>query len=350
MAKKTVGALLLAGGNSRRMGQDKALLPYEDGTFLSHMAAVLQDFEEKLLSVGSREYLLPGWTAIPDELPNRGPMGGLYSALRRCRSDALLVVPCDLPYFPRRLAEYLVSFSDTGWKAWVMKSRDGRLQPLCGVYTRQCLPLLEQMMAEGNGCMADLLERAEAHALEAAYTDFPDYVFRNFNTPGEYQELKTPPVVAICGVKNSGKTTLCEKITAAYTQRGLRVGFCKHDGHTFIPDVPQTDSFRVRTAGAMPTAVTSSDYSMIVTPQEEILRGQRLWKSCDLVLLEGFKNSDYPKIEIVRQGISLQPVSQVPIAIATDLPNLQADCPVLNLNDLQGIISFIDRAVLHWKE
>lgn len=350
MAPKTIGALLLAGGNSRRMGQDKAQLPYGNGTFLSHTAVVLQNFEEKLLSVGQRTYTLPGWVSVPDDFPNRGPIGGLYSALRRCRSDALLVLPCDLPYFPHRLAEYLVSFSDTDWNAWVMRSRDGRLQPLCGVYTRQCLPLLEQMLAEENGRMSDLLERAEAHVLEMAYTRFPDFVLGNVNTPQEYQKLKTPPVVAICGVKNSGKTTLCEKITATYTQRGLRVGFCKHDGHTFIPDVPQTDSFWVRTAGAMPTAVTSCDYSMIVTPQAEILHEPRLWNGCDLVLLEGFKNSDYPQIEIVRQGISLQPVSKAPIAIATDIPGLQAECQVLNLNDLQGIVSFIDCAVLHMTE
>ncbi len=350
MAPKTIGALLLVGGNSRRMGQDKAQLPYGNGTFLSHTAAVLQNFEEKLLSVGPRTYTLPGWVSVPDDFPNRGPIGGLYSALRRCRSDALLVLPCDLPYFPRGLVEYLTSFSDAGWRAWVLKSRDGRLQPLCGVYTRQCLPFLEQMLAEENGRMSTLLERAEAHVLEMAYTRFPDFVLGNVNTPQEYQKLKTPPVVAICGVKNSGKTTLCEKLAAAYTQRGLQVGFCKHDGHAFTPDVPQTDSFRVRTAGALPAAVTSDGCSMVVTPQAEILHAPRLWNSCDLVLLEGFKNSDYPKIEIVRQGNSGQPVSQAPIAIATDIPGLQAACPVLNLNHLQEIVSFINRFILHLPE
>ena len=273
-------------------------------------------------------------------------MGGIYSALRHCRSEALLVLACDLPWFPRRLAEYLVSFSDTGWRAWVMRSRDGRLQPLCGVYTRDCLPLMEQMLAAGNGRMADLLERAEAHILDAVYTGFPDQVFRNINTPQEYRKLMPPPVVAICGVKNSGKTTLCEKLAAAYAQRGLRVGFCKHDGHTFTPDVAGTDSFRLRAAGAMPVVVTSQDYSMIVTRQQELLHTLPLWKECDLVLMEGFKNEDLPKIEVVRQGNSSLSVSRAPIAIATDIPNLKADCAVLNLNASQEIMAFIDRVVL----
>ncbi len=344
---KTVGALLLAGGSSSRMGRSKALLPYEDGSFLSHAASVLDFCEEKLLSVGETAYSLPEWEAVRDETPGKGPMGGICSALRRCRSDALLVLACDLPWFPRRLAEYLVSFSDAGWKAWVMRSRDGRLQPLCGVYTRDCLPIMEQMLAEGNGRMADLLERAEAHILESAYTGFPDQVFWNINTPQEYRKLTAPPVVAICGVKNSGKTTLCEKLAAAYAQRGLRVGFCKHDGHTFTPDVAGTDSFRVRAAGAMPVVVTSRDYSMIVTQQQELLHTLPLWRECDLVLLEGFKNEDLPKIEVVRQGNSSLPVSRTPIAVATDIPDLEADCAVLNLNAPQEIIAFIDRVVLH---
>lgn len=344
---KTVGALLLAGGSSRRMGQNKVLLPYEDGTFLSHAASALDFCKEKLLSVGETEYSLPGWEIVRDEIPGQGPMGGIYSALRHCRSEALLVLACDLPWFPRRLAEYLISFSDTGWMAWAMRSRDGRLQPLCGIYTRDCLPLMEQMLAEGNGRMADLLERAEAHILEAAYTEFSDRVFRNINTQQEYQMLMTPPVVAVCGVKNSGKTTLCEKLAAAYVQRGLRVGFCKHDGHAFTPDVVGTDSFRVRAAGAMPIVVTSEDYSMIVTQQQELLHALPLWRECDLILLEGFKNEDLPKIEVVRQGNSSLSVSRAPIAIVTDIPNLKADRAVLDLNAPQEVIAFIDRMILH---
>ncbi len=193
MGKMTVGALLLAGGRSRRMGEDKTLLPYKGGTLLSHAAAVLEGFEEKLLSVGDTGYTVPGWRTVPDIIPDRGPLGGIYSALRCCHSDALLVLPCDLPCFPRRLAEYLASFAGEGWNAWAMRSRDGRLQPLCGVYTVACLPLLEQVLEERDGRISALLERAEAHILPAADTPFPDTVFCNINTPQDYRSLKSAP-------------------------------------------------------------------------------------------------------------------------------------------------------------
>ena len=63
-------------------------------------------------------------------------------------------------------------------------------------------------------------------------------------------ELKRPAVLAVSGLHNSGKTTLLEKLLPALRSRGLKVGIIKHDGHDFTPDVPGTDSYRLREAGA----------------------------------------------------------------------------------------------------
>ena len=66
----------------------------------------------------------------------------------------------------------------------------------------------------------------------------------------ETQALKRPAVLAVSGVHNSGKTTLLEKLLPVLRSRGLKVGVIKHDGHDFTPDVPGTDSYRLREAGA----------------------------------------------------------------------------------------------------
>ena len=63
-------------------------------------------------------------------------------------------------------------------------------------------------------------------------------------------ELKRPAVLAVSGVHNSGKTTLLEKLLPVLRSRRLKVGVIKHDGHDFTPDVPGTDSYRLREAGA----------------------------------------------------------------------------------------------------
>ncbi len=73
----------------------------------------------------------------------------------------------------------------------------------------------------------------------------------------ETQALKRPAVLAVSGVHNSGKTTLLEKLLPVLRSRGLKVGVIKHDGHDFTPDVPGTDSFRLREAGAGGVAVYS---------------------------------------------------------------------------------------------
>ena len=73
----------------------------------------------------------------------------------------------------------------------------------------------------------------------------------------ETQALKRPAVLAVSGVHNSGKTTLLEKLLPVLRSRGLKVGVIKHDGHDFTPDVPGTDSYRLREAGAEGVAVYS---------------------------------------------------------------------------------------------
>ena len=128
----------------------------------------------------------------------------------------------------------------------------------------------------------------------------------------EQLELKRPAVLAVSGLHNSGKTTLLEKLLPALRSRGLKVGVIKHDGHDFTPDVPGTDSYRLREAGAEGVAVYSGQRYLLteafrLTEQDLLALFER--HGYDLVLLEGFKDSGWPKIEVVRREISDTPVS-----------------------------------------
>ena len=136
-------------------------------------------------------------------------------------------------------------------------------------------------------------------------------------------ELKRPAVLAVSGLHNSGKTTLLEKLLPALRSRGLKVGIIKHDGHDFTPDVPGTDSYRLREAGAEGVAVYSGQRYLLtemfrLTEQDLLALFER--HGYDLVLLEGFKDSGWPKIEVVRKEISDTPVSFQPLAVVGDIP------------------------------
>ena len=149
-------------------------------------------------------------------------------------------------------------------------------------------------------------------------------------------------IVAICGVKNSGKTTLITRLVPELTERGYKVAVIKHDGHDFSCDVPDTDSYRLSHTGAYGVAVFSERRMMV----QRIGTGEdendliRLFPEADIILLEGFKDYPYPKIEIVRKGISDRPVSDPEnrIMIVTDHPADMFDEVVLRPDDIEGII------------
>lgn len=158
-----------------------------------------------------------------------------------------------------------------------------------------------------------------------------------------------PFIFCISGVKNSGKTTLITKLLPALIRRGLKVATIKHDGHDFQADVPGTDTYAHLQAGAYGTAVFSSQKFMVV--KKEPVDETRLWEcfpEADIILMEGFKNSPYPKMELVRKGNSAESVcpKENLTAVLTDLPQenipekLTETCgniPILPLNDIEAI-------------
>jgi molybdopterin-guanine dinucleotide biosynthesis protein MobB len=342
----SVSAVILAGGKSERMGVNKARLPWRDGrTLLERMAGCLKHLDEVLLSVGAEEqkYENLSLPVVVDRYPDRGPMGGIYSALLACRSNWLLAVSCDLPLFERELADYLISHLRSGvsdeCNIVLTVTRDGRVHPLCGLYSKRVLDTLGGLLALGNYRMMDAARETGFLPVSLEGTPFADEMLANVNTFREYallfagRDVRRPLVVAVCGLKKSGKTTLLEKLIPVLVRRGLRVAIIKHDAHDFTPDVPGTDSFRLRAAGALGTAIYSVDRGMVVKDAQGATVEQMAehFPEADLILLEGGKTSPYPKIEIARKG------SSVPISDPTTLLALCTDGDF----QVKGVPSFL---------
>lgn len=108
---------------------------------------------------------------------------------------------------------------------------------------------------------------------------------------------KKPFIYAVCGYKNSGKTTLITKLIPELTKRGYKTAVIKHDGHDFESDVPGTDSYRHQKAGAYGTSVFSKNRILITKECCGIDERQlmRAFPEADIILIEGLKNSGYPK-------------------------------------------------------
>lgn len=147
-------------------------------------------------------------------------------------------------------------------------------------------------------------------------------------------------IVAVSGVKNSGKTTFLAALIPELKALGLQVAVIKHDGHSFLPDREGTDTFRLLEAGAMGTAVFDGEKFQAVKYARVTERELApLFPEADLILLEGFKHSPYPKIEILRGAVSRAPVCDPAtlLALVTDTELRPTGIPVYAPEDAAGV-------------
>jgi molybdopterin-guanine dinucleotide biosynthesis protein B len=159
-----------------------------------------------------------------------------------------------------------------------------------------------------------------------------------------------PVFVGIVGWKNSGKTTLAERLIPILTRRGLKVATVKHTHHELRPADGHTDGERHKRAGAIKTIVIAPDAWEVSgrrrgdAPPELADLALHL-AGADLVLVEGFKSAPIPKIEVRRQASPTQePLAARDthiVAVAADHPAEAADLPVFDLDDAEGIAAFI---------
>lgn len=156
-------------------------------------------------------------------------------------------------------------------------------------------------------------------------------------------------ILAVSGVKNSGKTTLLEKLIPALNARGLRVAIVKHDGHGFAADREGTDTCRLLQAGAMGAAIFDGEkFQMVKYAAVSEADMIALYPEADLILLEGFKWTDYPKIELVRKGNSEAPVCDPAtlIALVTDADARVPGVPAFDYSEIDALADHI----VNWRK
>lgn len=156
-------------------------------------------------------------------------------------------------------------------------------------------------------------------------------------------------VIGVTGFKNSGKTTLVERLVEELTRRGLRIATVKHAHHTFDIDHKGRDSFRHRTAGAREVAVVSRNQWAIIRdmndepePSLEDIMGRL--QPCDLVIVEGYKRDRHPKIEVRNLELDhplLAGDDDTIVAIAASDLLDSAPVPVFLRDDIAGLAEFV---------
>ena len=159
-------------------------------------------------------------------------------------------------------------------------------------------------------------------------------------------------IFGFAGWSGSGKTTLIEQLIPRFIAHGLTVSLVKHAHHEFDLDQPGKDSFRHREAGCREVLVTSAvrwalQHELRGNPELTLDEALQRLSPCDLALVEGFKGSPIPKLEVYRESVGkplLHPHDPEIVAVATD-GALATALPVLPLGDPDAIATFILRHV-----
>ncbi|MBN1484541.1 MAG: molybdopterin-guanine dinucleotide biosynthesis protein B [Chloroflexia bacterium] len=160
------------------------------------------------------------------------------------------------------------------------------------------------------------------------------------------------PLVCIVGKSNSGKTTFLEKLLPELGRRGYRVAVVKHDSHGFDMDQPGKDTWRLRQAGAWRVAISSPQRFALIGPVEQELSLEELvaryLQDVDLVLTEGYKRSQQPKIELCRAARSEELICAPDelLAVISDL-RFDLPCPQFDLDDVSGVADLLEARFLH---
>lgn len=183
-------AIILAGGKSKRMQTDKAMLSFHNKPMVAHITEILCAIFDDILLVANSipDYSSMGITTVTDLIKNRGPLGGLYTGLFYATAPYAFVVGCDMPLLNRELILYLMNQVSSSVDV-VVPSLPGGYEPLHAVYSRKCLKLIESNLSNERLKITALYDRLKVKPLVAAeFGRFdPDGTsFFNVNNPEDF--------------------------------------------------------------------------------------------------------------------------------------------------------------------
>ena len=189
MTHKPVYGLILAGGKSRRLGRDKALLPRDGRSQLAHLAALLGACVDQVF-VSTRpdqqdDKERGRYAQIVDRYADLGPVAGILSALETSPDADWLVVACDLPNITVETLQNLLQHRDGGqpFTAYI-SSYDGLPEPLCAIYHSGCAKIVREFVDEGINCPRKILIRSETRLLQ----QLDPHSLDNVNTPDDLRD------------------------------------------------------------------------------------------------------------------------------------------------------------------
>jgi molybdopterin-guanine dinucleotide biosynthesis protein A len=189
----TVSGIVLAGGQSSRLGTDKAFVNVNGQPLIEHIVAKLTKLSDDVIIVTNspQKYGHLEAKLVGDIYPGRGALGGIYSGLRTATNAYGLVVACDMPFLDLNLLRYMILLA-RGHD--VVIPRIGELtEPLHAIYSKNCLEPIDRLLAQGGLKIIDFFPAVRVRYVEEGEVDIfdPQHLsFFNINTPSDLEKMR----------------------------------------------------------------------------------------------------------------------------------------------------------------
>jgi len=184
--KMRATAVIMAGGKSKRMGQDKSMLLINGVPAIKYIYAQLKSHFDQIIvsSNNSAKHSFDGAEVVPDEAAGKGPLMGIASALRVSRNDVNFVTACDIPEIVMGFVRQMVRES-SGFDAVVPQTEESKYEPLFAVYKKSMLSKIDKSIFAGKHKIIDPLDNCKVNYIDPG----GDLQLRNLNTMNDYREF-----------------------------------------------------------------------------------------------------------------------------------------------------------------
>ncbi len=295
-----VCAVCLMGGEARRFNYlNKGLLPFNNNdNFIEQIQNQFQDYDFYFSTHFHLDNLQ--FPQIIDQYPERiGPIGAISSCFNTLKTEYIFITSCDMPFITSELIDYFYAQTLKYPHKTLIAKVDNKLYPTFGIYARSASTAINAAISTQNYRLVDLIKNIDHQIIDLTTTIFNQQLL-NINDQNTYNKyFKQPNIVCICGFKNSGKTTLISKLLPFFIKDNLKVAVLKHDAHQFQFDYENTDTMQFVEAGAKHiTIFNQQQLAQVINEQFSLTNYLNQLSNYDFILIEGLKDSDYPKIHL----------------------------------------------------
>lgn len=189
--------IILAGGKSSRMGQNKALLPIGGKSIIKRIVEEFTAISEEIIIIANIPEIYDelNLSIYPDvqEFRGDGPLAGIYTGIKAADEKFCLFIACDMPFVSPKIGEFLIEELKNSGADAVIPSHEGRVHPLFGAYHKRIQPIIKENLLNGKRKMTHLLEKVNVKIVEKLDTpdglqDEWEYCMWNMNTMEDYQK------------------------------------------------------------------------------------------------------------------------------------------------------------------